>query len=372
MTQKLRHPVSRPADRVLLAAALAALASVLPGLALAHGGEGLTDANALTTWRLTPEVSGATVLVALAYFQGIARRSTVQIPVPRWRHVSFLSGLGLVFLALQSPIDPMAERLFWMHQVQHLLLRMLGPMLIALGAPQGLLTAGLPRGMRRTLLAPAASGNAVRAGLRLLRQPAVAFGLFVASLYFWQIPPIHNAAVLDPVIHYAMHVTMLAAGLLFWFLIFDPRDPPKGVRYGVRVVMLIGTILSNILIGSLTTLKEVVLYTAYDVQERLFNVAPLTDEITGGYTIWVPGSMMCVIAIVITVHRWSGHEEKTYTRRFDWSASNSRALEHPQTAQELRMKVRAPNRAVGLGIATLSLSVLVTVLTVAVIITTLA
>lgn len=359
-------------SRTPILLALAALAAVLPEAARAHGGEGLTDATALTTWRFTLEVVLATALIGAVYGRGVRRRRLVREGPGRWRHVALLSGVAVVFLALQSPIDPMAGRLFWMHQVQHLMLRMLGPMPIALAAPQGLLAAGLPRGVRRSVLVPVVSNGGVRGALRFVRDPGVAFALFLASLYFWQIPPVHNAAVLDPVIHYVMHVTMLGAGLLFWLLIFDPRDPPKGLRHGVRLVMLVGTILSNIVLGALTTLKERVLYSAYDLEGRLFDIAPLTDEVTGGYTIWVPASMMCVIAIIIAMNRWAGHEEKQDAQRLEWSSSNSRTLEFPETAEELRLKVRASNRALALSMSLLSLSILLTVFTVVIAIHTLA
>lgn len=50
----------------------------------------------------------------------------------------------------------MAEHSFSMHQIQHLRLRMIAPMLIALSAPQAMLIAGLPGSLRRNALAPRA------------------------------------------------------------------------------------------------------------------------------------------------------------------------------------------------------------------------
>lgn len=357
--------------RFRAALCVAALAATLPGAALAHGGEGLDEAAVWTAWRPTPEIVLATLALVLVYARGIGRRASAAGTAPRWRHAVFFIGVGAVFLALQSPIDPMAERLFWMHQVQHMLLRLIGPMLIALPAPQGLLTAGLPRGIRRRVLVPVLSIGPLRAAFRVLTRPDVAFALFVASLYFWQIPSVHNAALLDPFIHYLMHFTMLAAGLLFWFLVFDPRDPPKSIAYPLRLLMLLGTILSNILLGSLTTLKETVLYTVYDIEGRLFGIDPLTDEVTGGYTIWVPSSMMCVIAILIVAHRWGGNEQKVHARRFQWSSSNSRALDYPETAEELRIVTEAPNRSAALVLSALSLSIFLAVVTTVVLIHTL-
>lgn len=325
----------------------------------AHGGAELTDATAWTSWSFSPEIVILTLLTVAVYLQGMRRRQKVKNPLPAWRHMLFLSGVAVVFLSLQSPIDPIAERLFWMHQVQHILLRMLGPMLIALSGPEGVLIAGLPNLVRQKGLAPLLSNRPVRATFRFLTRPPVAFLVFLASLYIWQVPLIHDAAVENAALHYLMHFTMLAAGLIFFWLLFDRRDPPQATSHRVRLLMLLGTIVSNILIGSLTTLKTVVLYAAYDIDGRLFSTPPLVDEASGGYVMWVPASMMCVIAILIVLHGWGKHEERVYQRhRSRWSSSNSAALEFPQTAEELRIKVKTANRATALALTAVYLTML--------------
>lgn len=343
------------------------MSAAFSGSAFAHGGEGLTDTTAWSTWRLTADMVIPTVLLALVYGAGMARRPNAVRPVSRWRHAAFFGGLGAVFLALQSPIDPMAERLFSMHQVQHMLLRMAGPMLIALSAPQGLLIAGLPRPVRRSVLAPIVSNGVLRAVFRAITRPAAALAIFIAALYFWQIPRFHNIALLEPTVHYVMHVTMLAAGLLFWWLMFDRRPPPQGLRYGVRLIMLLLTVLSNILIGASTTLKSTVLYDAYDIQGRLFGLTPLADELTGGYIMWVPNSMMSIIAILIVFNMMARHEVRMDARRTAWSPSNSAALLYPTTAAALVIQARPKNRAAALGFAALALAIFSAIMSVGVV-----
>jgi putative membrane protein len=122
-------------------------------------------------------------------------------------------------------------------------------------------------------------------------------------------------ALLDDTIHYIMHVTMLVAGLLFWWLILDRRPPPQGLRYGVRLMMLWLAILSNIVLGGYTTLKHAVLYTAYDVHGRLYGMPAGTDEHIGGIIIWIPSSMMCLIAILLVIHMWGRQEALLDERR---------------------------------------------------------
>lgn len=319
------------------------------GPALAHGGGHAEGTEDLSAWVLSPDIVLPTLLAALVYGLGLWRRGLGETRLHLWRHAAFFAGLASVFLALQSPLDPLAERLFSLHQLQHLLLRMLGPMLITLSWPAAVLVAGLPGPLRRRALAPSLASGPLRAVFGFLAQPLVATGLFIAALYAWEVPDWHNAALLDDLIHYAMHATMLAAGLLFWWRVFDRRPPPQGARYGIRVLMLGLVILSNIAAGAYTTLKENPLYGAYDVFGRLFGTTALGDEQLGGVVIWIPSSMMCLIAVLVVLHLWGRHETRSEERHQAWSAANPGASRRPTTAAEMVARQRPKNRALALG-----------------------
>lgn len=128
--------------------------------AAAHGGGGLTDDTAWSAWNLTPEVSGLVALTLAIYLRGAIRRRPGATPRQGWRHLLFGTGILTLFLALQSPVDAMGERLFVAHQIQHLLLRMVGPMLIVLAYPEAVLIAGLPRQVRKRVIAPLLASRA--------------------------------------------------------------------------------------------------------------------------------------------------------------------------------------------------------------------
>ncbi len=334
--------------------------------ALAHGGGEITSGNWATAWRLTPEVTLGAMLILAVYIRGMRRRSRSG---QGWRHVCFVVAVLMIFLSLQSPIDPIAERLFWMHQVQHMLLRIVGPLVAMIAQPQGTLIAGLPRLVRRRLLRPVMRSGTLRLVFRVMSKPAPVFIVFVGSLYFWQVPQIHNEALVNEPLHYLMHATMLAAGLLFWAAIFDPRDPPKGMSHRVRLLLLLGTVLSNMLLGSTTVLTTEVIYGAYDIQGRLFGVDPLTDEGIGGFLIWMPSSMMSLAAILVTLSLWNKAEERHLTRRYAWSGSNAAALEFPETAEELRLATEVPNRRMAGVLAALAATVFTVAISVVVVVT---
>jgi len=356
-----RRPLSwRPAALTsVLTAGLAALLAATAAPALAHEAAGLTEANAWSTWPLSWDIVVPSALLAAVYGAGMLRRGTSREPAPGWRHGAFFAGLAAVFLALQSPIDPIAERLFLVHQIQHLALRMIGPMLIALAWPQGILIAGLPGALRRFVLAPVIANGAVRGLFGALSHPVAATALFIAALYLWEVPAYHNAALRSAGLHYTMHATMLAAGLIFWWRIFDHRPAPQGQRYGVRVMMLVLVILSNIALGAYTSLKSAVLYDAYDEAGRLFGFTPLADEQFGGMIIWIPSSMMCVLAALAVIHMWGRHESREDVRQT--ARPSAAAAARPTTGAAMIARQRARNRTLALSFAVFAAAVFVAV-----------
>lgn len=309
------------------------------------------------SWEFEPDIFIMTLLACVIYAAGIVRRPVTSDHLRLWRHALYFGGVFAVFVSLDSPVDAMADHLFWIHQIQHMLLRMIGPMLIALSAPQAMLISGLPSVLRRGALAPFAGSGALQRIFRLLTNATAVTVLFIAALYFWQYPPYHNAAILNDGMHYTMHITMLAAGLLFWWRIFDMRPPPMGFSYGTRLMMLWIVTLSQIGLGAYTTLKSEVLYPAYGVAGRLFGMNPLTDELIGGFIIWVPSSMMCLLAAILVIHLWGVHETRADEKRLAWSASNSAALRYPTTGAELLARARPKNRMLAIGVAAFAISI---------------
>ncbi|WP_206455687.1 cytochrome c oxidase assembly protein [Aurantimonas marina] len=295
------------------------------------------------------------------YLRGAARPRLMRERVGVVRHTLFAAGAAFLVFAFDDPLATAGHALFFAHQVQHLLIRLLGPMLIILAYPWPALRAGLPDGFRRGLTR-FGDRPAVRWAVRVLTRLDVSFALLVTSLYLWQVPVLHNAALAAPPLALLAHMGMVLAGLLFFAVVLDRRDAPEGATQSLRLLALVGVILSNILLGSLTTLKEVVLYSGYDIAGRLWDFAPLTDEMAGGYTIWVPSSMVIVAAIMLVFNGWNAAEVRRWNDRHNWTGSNAAMLEFPETACELRLKVADPNRRMGWTLALISAAMFATVM----------
>lgn len=311
--------------------------------ALAHGGEHSAGTDPMSMWHFSPEVLLGLVIVGLIFWRGSRNGLVGQ----RSRIVAFNAGLLALFIALISPVEELADHIFAVHQVEHMLLRTVAPLLIFLARPQAAIVRGVPGGMSRTL----AGNRAIRGLLAFLRHPVVATVLFLFSSYFWMIPRWHDEAILNTPIHYLWHVSLLVSGLLFFSVIFDRRPAPHGPNLGTRLAMFAFAALGNILLGAFLTFKTEAIYSAYLAMGHLWHVSMLTDEQTGGIIMWIPGTMMFSVAAMFIVHGWATEE----TRMVDRQVRTGRAMQAQQ---------RPANRLLAMSLAGFALLMLAIALTV--------
>ncbi|HEY4070242.1 MAG TPA: cytochrome c oxidase assembly protein [Sphingomicrobium sp.] len=316
------------------------VSAIWAGPAAAHGAEIHYGEPIMSMWQFEPEIVAGLVIAAALYFSGVRRGA----PVKWWRRALFLAGLVALAMALLSPIEPLADHVFAIHQIEHMLLRTIGPMLILLSQPQATLMRGMPDGFRRGFVGPLVASRGVRRSFGFFSQPAIATILFVGVSWFWMIPRWHDIAILNEPIHYTWHITLLVTGLFFFFTIFDVRPAPLGPRLGTRLIMFWCAAMGNILLGAFLTFKGMPLYHAYDVMGRMFGLDPLTDEQIGGLTMWIPGCMMFAVSAILILHRWGVDEERAAKRRQRMGTADRHAA---MQAANLTRSNRA--LAVGLG-----------------------
>ena len=91
-------------------------------------------ASAATTWNLEPLQLAPTLVASLLYLRRTRTLARRGMPVPGWRQFLFWLGIGLVVLALNSPVDEIGEKdFFFVHMRQHVLLGDLAPLCFVAG-----------------------------------------------------------------------------------------------------------------------------------------------------------------------------------------------------------------------------------------------
>jgi putative membrane protein len=260
----------------------------------------------LSPWEFSPTVLVCSVGAGALFWRGIIARRRAGLSTGFWRTASFFIGLVLIYVALQTYVDYLSQHMFWVHRLQHLVLHHLGPLLIVLAVPHEVMAYGLPASLRKRRLVPLWHSAPVRILYGVVQNPIISSVLFVGLIYFWLRPDVHFDAMLSLPLYKLMNWSMAVDGLLFWWLMVDPRPPlaHRTPRFPVRIVMLWAVMLPQIFIGAHIALSKSVLYNVYSVCGRAWPISPLADQALGGLTTWIPAAMMSVIGILLVLRLW--------------------------------------------------------------------
>ncbi len=264
----------------------------------------------LAPWEFYPEVVVFCTAAGGLYLAGLYRGGLRGCGVHAGHVTAFLVGVLLAYAVMHTWIDYLSQYMFWVHRAQHLVLHHLAPFLIVLGAPQRV----LPRAFGpvwRGRLGRVLRHPLIRVPYRTVQQPVIASVLFVGIIFFWLEPEIHFDAMLSNPLYRIMNASMLIEGLLFWWLVVDPRGRADGgVRFGGRILMLWFVMLPQIALGAWIGLSRVELYDVYDVCGRAWPISPLTDQQIGGLITWIPAAMMSVIGALVVWRLWMRESER--------------------------------------------------------------
>lgn len=276
----------------------------------------------LVPWEPSPTVMICMLLAAGLYARGLWRAPHA---APWPRQLAWWLGMLVIYIGLHTRLDYYAEHEFFIHRLQHLGLHHLGPFLIVLARPGVVLRRGLPLKFRTRVLRPALAWPPVRIALDILLHPLVASILFVGLIYLWLYAPIHYVAMLDVHLYKLMNWSMTIDGLLFWWLILDTRPkPPARLGPGVRILVALAVIPPQILVGAYITFVGHDLYPIYAICGRIFlDISPATDQHLGGLILWIPSSMMSVIAALLALRAWVQLDARGRIRR------RGRGVENP-------------------------------------------
>ena len=238
---------------------------------------------------------------AALYLRGSLRRRTAA-----WRQVLFWIGWLLLWQALQTQWDYVAEHEFFIHMTQQMVLHDLAPMLVISAWPGPTWRAGLPARWRRALLLPLLRLPPVRWLGALLLNPWVAVLLFAGLVVFWLVPAVHVGVMLNTELYQLMNWTMVLDGLLFWWLVLDPRpSPPAHLRAGLRIFLPVIGMLPQMLLGAILALTGTDWYPIYSLCGRAISgLSAMSDQHLGGLILWIPASAVNVMAAMAALRRW--------------------------------------------------------------------
>ncbi len=252
------------------------------------------------------------VLILVAWHEiGLARLARRSRPERtrqrRIRSLWFYSGLAVLLIAVESPIDYWADDYFFVHMFQHLLLMFAAPTLVVAGAPWQPLLDGLPGRTGRAATAAVlrdAWSRPLRAIAGFLLRPWVSVSLFSVVMLVWHIPALFNLAQRNQAVHiWLVHGSFFVVGVMFW-LQFIPSPPfQRRMPLVSQAVALIGT---NLVMWMLAMAMSIFSQNAwYSVYSHVPGVTlpPFADQEIGAAILWVCGDFWAIPALIYVVRR---------------------------------------------------------------------
>jgi cytochrome c oxidase assembly factor CtaG len=259
--------------------------------------------NVLTQWEFSAfPVSVAVVLIAIAiwYLRANWRLAARGRHWSGWRTASFMAGLVAVDLALQSPVAAMTGSYFQAHVFQHLLLMVVGPPLLALGAPSTLLLQTSSRKTKQRWLAVLRSSP-----FAAISHPVVVWAFYYGAMFVFFLTSLLNFAMLHMWLMDVINIGFLFGATLFWW-------PMVGVDPIIHWKMSYPARMLNILLGS--GVEAFLGVAIINTHKPLASMYTLASSRTGGGILWAATEVVTLGAFVPIFMQWMRSEERIAVR----------------------------------------------------------
>ncbi len=268
-------------------------------------------------WRFDLLFGTAAIVLALLYAFGVRRLRGRGDAWPVGRTTAWLCGCATLLIATSSGIGRYGPAMFSVHMGEHMILSMLVPILLVLGAPVTLALRALPPsgrtrppGPREWLLAAVHSPPA-----RVLTHPLVALPLFVGSYYALYFSDLFAAALPQHPAHVFMNAHFILTGLLFFWPLIGIDPAPRRLPPAARLGILFASVPFHAFFGvALMSSATVIGAEFYRALALPWVPDPLQDQRLGGGLAWASGEIPLLLVVMVMLVQWVRHDERAARR----------------------------------------------------------
>jgi cytochrome c oxidase assembly factor CtaG len=281
-----------------------------------------TLARLALDWRFDLVFGTAALVLAGVYLMGVRR---LRRRGDRWatgRTAAWLAGCAALLLATSSGLGRYGPAMFSVHMGQHMILGMLAPILLVLGAPVTLALRALPPGRRagppgpREWLLAAVHSPAAR----LFTHPLVALALFVGSYYVLYFSGLFPAALPEHWAHKLMNLHFLLVGALFFWPIVGVDPAPRRLPPAARMGLVFASVPFHAFFGvALMSANTALGGDFYRSLALPWVPDVLRDQQLGGGLAWAAGEVPLLVVVIALLVQWSRQDERL-ARRVDRQA----------------------------------------------------
>ncbi|MET8815788.1 cytochrome c oxidase assembly protein [Streptomyces sp. NPDC004549] len=237
----------------------------------------------------------------------------------RWstaRTVSFVTGVLTIGVVMCTGLNDYGMVMFSVHMVQHMIISMLSPILLLLGAPMTLALRALPtagkgrKGPRELLLALLHSRY-----MRVITHPAFTIPMFIASLYALYFTPLFDFLMGSPLGHIAMMIHFLAVGVVFFWPIIGVDPGPHRPGYLMRMLELFAGMPFHAFFGIALMMASEPMVKTFQHPAASLGIDALSDQNAAGGIAWGFSEVPSVLVLIALLFQWYGSEQRQARRK---------------------------------------------------------
>ncbi|MEV7127243.1 cytochrome c oxidase assembly protein [Streptomyces sp. NPDC093260] len=287
-----------------------------------HSGHGMTmDLPPFTLgrgleWSTDPFFLVACLLGLVLYGWGVVRLRRRGDSWPVGRTVAYVVGVLTVLLTMCTGLNDYGMVMFSVHMVQHMVISMLSPILILLGAPVTLALRALPvagrgrKGPRELLLALLHSRY-----MRIVTHPAFTIPMFIASLYALYFTPLFDFLMGSRAGHIAMMVHFLAVGLAFFWPIMGVDPGPHRPGHLMRMLELFAGMPFHAFFGIALMMGSTPMVKTFENPPASLGIDALSDQSAAGGIAWAFSEVPSVLVLLALLFQWYRSEQRQAKRK---------------------------------------------------------
>jgi len=217
------------------------------------------------------------------------------------RLAAWVGGVLCLAIALISPIDTLADQVFAMHMVQHVLLLDFAPILLIAGLSKVLL-----RPVARTVLD-------LERALGPISHPAFAVVFYVGIMWVWHVPALYDLALEHSGVHVLEHTFFMSAGLLYWWHLLSPVRG-RHLTGLSPVVYMVSTKVFVGLLGIFLTFAPTSIYSFYEHRPQVWGLHASDDQALAGAIMAIEQSIVMGVALAYLFVRALGEADRAQER----------------------------------------------------------
>ena len=271
---------------------------------------------------------GLLIFAVAIYIKGVIILSRRGDKWPVGRTIAFALGISAIDFATSGGLGVYSRFAFSNHMLSHMVLGMIAPIGIVLGAPITLALRTLPigrneqeRGIRGSFIALLHSKLS-----KIYTHPVVALAIFNGSLFALYFTPLFGNLMQGHSGHFFMSIHFLLSGILFFQVLIGVDPMPRKVLHIVKVIIIFAAMSIHAFFSISVMSASTLLDNGYfALLERPWATDLLADQRAGGAIGWAMGEIPILLALLATFIQWT-RQDKKEAARIDRAADRAAAM----------------------------------------------